>query len=101
MSWYGTPNKLYRNGNISINETSVYTILLDNPIADINGKGALFKNMLTIDNLSGVLTNNILWGQNWIIINYSKFILIINCSWCITIHSAINMILCQLNIIDY
>ena len=56
---YGTPNKLYRDGNISINESSIYSILLDNPIEDINGKGSLFKNTLTIDNLSGVLTNNI------------------------------------------
>ena len=56
---YGTPNKLYRDGNISINESSIYSILLDNPIEHINGKGSLFKNTLTIDNLSGVLTNNI------------------------------------------
>ena len=58
LNIYGTPNKLYRDGNISLNETSIYTILLDNPIADINGKGALLKNMFTIDNLSGVLRND-------------------------------------------
>jgi len=55
---YGTPNNLYRDGKILINNSSIYTILLDNPIKGIDGLGILSKNILTIDNLSGLLKNN-------------------------------------------
>ena len=53
----GTPNKLYRDGNILINDASIYTILLDKPIVGLKGKGHLIKNKLRIDNLSGLLKN--------------------------------------------
>ena len=58
LTIYGTPNKLYRDGKILINDATIYTILLDNPIEGIKGSGKLHKNLLTIDNLSGDLINN-------------------------------------------
>jgi translocation and assembly module TamB len=58
LTIYGTPNKLYRDGKILINDATIYTILLDNPIEGIKGSGMLVKNLLTIDNLSGHLKNN-------------------------------------------
>ena len=58
LTIYGTPNKLYRDGKILIDDATIYTILLDNPIEGIKGSGLLVKNLLTIDNLSGYLKNN-------------------------------------------
>ncbi len=58
LTIYGTPNKLYRDGKILINDATIYTILLDNPIEGIKGSGKLHKNLLIIDNLSGDLINN-------------------------------------------
>ena len=58
LTIYGTPNKLYRDGKILIDDATIYTILLDNPIEGIKGSGMLVKNLLTIDNLSGHLKNN-------------------------------------------
>jgi len=58
LTIYGTPNKLYRDGKILIDDATIYTILLDNPIEGIKGSGMLVKNFLTIDNLSGYLKNN-------------------------------------------
>jgi len=58
LTIYGTPNKLYRDGKILIDDATIYTILLDNPIEGIKGSGILVKNLLTIDNLSGYLKNN-------------------------------------------
>ena len=58
LTIYGTPNKLYRDGKILIDDATIYTILLDNPIEGIKGSGMLVKNLLTIDNLSGYLKNN-------------------------------------------
>ena len=58
LTIYGTPNKLYRDGKILIDDATIYTILLDNPIEGIKGSGMLVKNLLTINNLSGHLKNN-------------------------------------------
>ena len=58
LTIYGTPNKLYRDGKILIDDATIYTILLDNPIEGIKGSGMLVKNLLTINNLSGHLINN-------------------------------------------
>ena len=58
LTLYGTPDKLYRDGKILIDDASIYTILLDNPIKGIKGSGKLFKNILSIENLSGVLNND-------------------------------------------
>ena len=58
LTLYGTPDKLYRDGRILINDASIHTILLDNPIKGVKGSGSLLKNILTIDNLSGVLNND-------------------------------------------
>ena len=58
LKLYGTPDKLYRDGTISIDDATVYTVLLDNSIKGIKGSGTLLKNMLSIDNLSGVLNKD-------------------------------------------
>ena len=58
LTLYGTPGKLYRDGRILINDASIHTILLDYPIKGVKGSGSLLKNILTIDNLSGVLNND-------------------------------------------
>ena len=52
----GTPDKLVRNGEISIKDGSIYTILLDEPIKGVNGKGMLVNNLLSIENLVGAAT---------------------------------------------
>jgi len=73
----GPPDKLLRNGKISIKDGSIYTILLDEPIKGVNGKGILVNNMLSIENLVGSATikpennkANIFIGGN---INMTKF----------------------------
>ena len=58
LTLYGTPNKLYRDGRILIDDATIYTILLDSPIKGINGSGTLFKNILSIENLSGDLNKD-------------------------------------------
>ena len=52
----GTPDKLVRNGKLSIKDGSIYTILLDKPIKGVNGKGILVNNLLSIENLVGAAT---------------------------------------------
>jgi len=52
----GTPDKLVRNGEISIKDGSNYTILLNEPIKSVNGKGILVNNFLSIENLVGAAT---------------------------------------------
>jgi hypothetical protein len=52
----GTPDKLVRNGEISIRDGSIYTILLDEPIKGVNGKGILINNQLSIESLVGAST---------------------------------------------
>jgi len=52
----GTPDKLVRNGEISIKDGFIYTILLDEPIKSVNGKGILVNNLLSIENLVGAAT---------------------------------------------
>ena len=44
----GTPDKLVRNGEISIRDGSIYTILLDEPIKGVNGKGILIKDRKSV-----------------------------------------------------
>ena len=52
----GPPDKLVRNGKISIKDGSIYTILLDKPIKGVYGKGILVNNLLLIENLVGAAT---------------------------------------------
>ena len=53
MQITGPPDKILRNGKISIIDGSIYTVLLDEPIKGINGKGMLVNNLLSLKNLVG------------------------------------------------
>ncbi len=49
----GTPARPVRDGFIDIDNAKIYTILLNDPIAHLNGKAEVIKNRFIIDHLSG------------------------------------------------
>ena len=58
LSLLGPSSAIIRNGEITLSNSSVYTMLINNPIISVNGKGVLENNMLNIDNLKGSSVNS-------------------------------------------
>jgi len=54
----GPSNNLIRNGKIKINNSTVYTILMDEPIRAITAQAVIIDNNLNINNFSGRLFNS-------------------------------------------
>ena len=51
LSLSGPSSAIIRNGEITLSNSSVYTMLINNPIISVNGKGVLENNILNIENL--------------------------------------------------
>ena len=57
LSLSGPSSAIMRNGEITLSNSSVYTMLINNPIISVNGKGVLENNILNIENLKGSSVN--------------------------------------------
>ena len=57
LSLSGPSSAIIRNGEITLSNSSVYTMLINNPIISVNGKGVLENNILNIENLKGSSIN--------------------------------------------
>ena len=57
LSLSGPSSAIIRNGEITLSNSSVYTMLINNPIISVNGKGVLENNILNIENLKGSSVN--------------------------------------------
>ena len=57
LSLLGPSSAIIRNGEITLSNSSVYTMLINNPIISVNGKGVLENNILNIENLKGSSLN--------------------------------------------
>lgn len=57
LSLSGPPSAIIRNGKITLSNSSVYTMLINNPIINLNGKGVLENNILNIENFKGSSVN--------------------------------------------
>ena len=57
LSLLGPSSAIIRNGEITLSNSSVYTMLINNPIISVNGKGVLENNILNIENLKGSSVN--------------------------------------------
>ena len=57
LSLSGPSSAIIRNGEITISNSSIYTMLINNPIIGVNGKGVLKNNKLNIDNFKGSSIN--------------------------------------------
>ena len=57
LSLLGPSSAIIRNGEITLSNSSVYTMLINNPIISVNGKGVLENNILNIENLKGSSIN--------------------------------------------
>ena len=57
LSLSGPSSAIIRNGEITLSNSSVYTMLINNPIISVNGKGVLENNKLNIENLKGSSIN--------------------------------------------
>ena len=57
LSLSGPSSAILRNGEITLSNSSVYTMLINNPIISVNGKGVLENNKLNIENLRGSSIN--------------------------------------------
>jgi len=51
----GPPDKLVRNGSISIENGKIYTVLMDEPIHNITASGKLTENQLTVQSFNGAM----------------------------------------------
>lgn len=58
LSLLGPSSAIIRNGEITLSNSSVYTMLINNPIISVNGKGVLENNILNIENLKGSSLNS-------------------------------------------
>ena len=54
----GPKKNLNRNGFINLSETSIYTVLMDEPVKGINAKADLLNNKLSIKSFVGSLNNS-------------------------------------------
>ena len=54
----GPKKNLNRNGFINFSETSIYTVLMDEPVTGINAKADLLNNKLSIKSFVGSLNNS-------------------------------------------
>ena len=57
LSLLGPSSAIIRNGEITLSNSSVYTMLINNPIIGVNGEGFLENNILYIENLKGSSVN--------------------------------------------
>ena len=57
LSLSGPSSAIIRNGEITLSNSSVYTMLINNPIISVNGKGVLENNKLNIENFKGSSIN--------------------------------------------
>ncbi|MEL0174545.1 MAG: translocation/assembly module TamB domain-containing protein [bacterium] len=57
LSLSGPSSAIIRNGEITLSNSNVYTMLINNPIISVNGKGVLENNILNIENLKGSSVN--------------------------------------------
>ena len=57
LSLSGPSSAIIRNGEITLSNSSFYTMLINNPIISVNGKGVLENNILKIENLKGSSIN--------------------------------------------
>ena len=57
LSLSGPSFAILRNGEIILSNSSVYTMLINNPIISVNGKGVLENNKLNIENFKGSSIN--------------------------------------------
>lgn len=57
LSLSGPSFAILRNGEITLSNSSVYTMLINNPIVSVNGKGVLENNKLNIENFKGSSIN--------------------------------------------
>ena len=57
LSLSGPSSAIIRNGQITLSNSSVYTMLINNPIIGVNGKGVLENNKLNIENFKGASIN--------------------------------------------
>mgnify|MGYP002031649832 FL=1 len=57
LSLSGPSSAILRNGEITLSNSSVYTMLINNPIISVNGRGVLENNILNIENLKGSSIN--------------------------------------------
>ena len=58
LSLLGPSSAIIRNGEITLSNSSVYTMLINNPIISVNGKGVLENNILNIENFKGSSVNS-------------------------------------------
>ena len=57
LSLSGPSSAIIRNGEITLSNSSIYTMLINNPIISVNGKGILKNNKLNIESLKGSSIN--------------------------------------------
>ena len=57
LSLSGPSFAILRNGEITLSNSSVYTMLINNPIISVNGKGVLENNKLNIEDFKGSSIN--------------------------------------------
>ncbi len=57
LSLSGPSSAIIRNGEITLSNSSAYTMLINNPIIGVNGEGILENNILNIENLKGSSIN--------------------------------------------
>ena len=57
LSLSGPSSAILRNGEITLSNSSIYTMLINNPIISVNGKGILKNNKLNIESLKGSSIN--------------------------------------------
>ena len=67
----GSLGSLKRNGKLNINNGSIYTVLMDEPIIDIASEARLYKNEMNIESFNGLITNSEIKNQNNTVSNFS------------------------------
>ena len=55
LSIKGPPDRLMRNGYITIKDGAIYSVLMDEPVQDLKAKGTLVNNHMQIDTFHGAL----------------------------------------------
>ena len=58
LSLSGPVDALIRNGHLRINNGKVYTLLISDPVSNINGEAYMNNNQLVIENMNGLLFHN-------------------------------------------
>jgi hypothetical protein len=53
----GPPDHIVRNGQLSITNGRIYTVLMDAPVVDVSAEAVIEKNLFTVESFSGALVN--------------------------------------------